>query len=846
MGTALWQARKLARLYCDAKETGCTILHLIDGRSIRKLPRDYAVELEAQLDELNFFQTGSTTYEQVLECVSKCWVERPAHLTAARPLGFEERMFAALLDLRAEGASIRKVADQHSIHRDTLSKYFKVLRGVLTQTTEPRILRARVKSAVKAFKLQVGADFRWFSAHEELTLLGMLRAFQRVNLQLSKNMFMEFISEVLLEKCRRANEEPPRNFEGWYRGFRQRNKEHFMLSKGNFLSLPRAHAQDPATLDAWINDVHEYELHLIAAGLLPECGFQPYQILNFDEANADPQGKQTRTLVSRDCQDNNVVRGSDRTPFHATYGCMTSAAGDIIITQVIHANPKEQITAANASGFDAAEANGLRMVVSATDNGWQTSHSFLAFLEHAVDAIAEYRQRLGVPPNAPFMLFLDNHYSRTCEVAHSLALFRTCLDAHVHIAFLPAHLSHVLQPNDRAFHAHMKGVYNTTLTRTLCMERRTGLRPIYSTVTRELFNRVLTESLCEVVTSKRSKEIIASGFRKSGLLPLSGQPGFQMMDYPSWYFTPSTREAENSISCSAGAVEDTEELPEEIDDPGSDSESSEDLPPVVGTPPSQPIARTPSARHTEQHAFLEYQSKYQELCAEFGERLHHLQLEFSQSLHNIRGDVDALLSPACVLGAVEARCKIPTYHRTASRRSNCSIMGTADMRTVIARMEQAARQKADDERGKREKTLARHRKQMIFALYCADHGVTLTDEVPDDVLMPLSEQFSAAMKDKDAKEQLKARAASEPPRGKRARGQPRNSSAADLLTDLTQEAEVCLDSASTQELPAEPINPSTKRARKQRTYADYVCSTYCPCVLHFASVSADILAYFLP
>src|SRR5690554_6229916 len=85
-GTAFELVRDLARLYIDAKEAGCVILQLIDARRVRHLPREYAVELEAelcaQLDEQGFFQMGITTYEHVLECATECWANRPARPTA--------------------------------------------------------------------------------------------------------------------------------------------------------------------------------------------------------------------------------------------------------------------------------------------------------------------------------------------------------------------------------------------------------------------------------------------------------------------------------------------------------------------------------------------------------------------------------------------------------------------------------------------------------------------------------------------------------------------------------------------------------------------------------------------
>src|SRR3546814_11460090 len=59
-----------------------------------------------------------------------------------------------------------------------------------------------------------------------------------------------------------------------------------MLSMSSSLSYARTIAQDPAIIDDWLNDVHTNEMHLIAENKLPDTGLQPFQILNFDEANA--------------------------------------------------------------------------------------------------------------------------------------------------------------------------------------------------------------------------------------------------------------------------------------------------------------------------------------------------------------------------------------------------------------------------------------------------------------------------------------------------------------------------------------------------------------------------------
>lgn len=119
----------------------------------------------------------------------------------------------------------------------------------------------------------------------------------------------------------------------------------------------------------------------IHAGKLPHTGFEPFQILNFDEANCDPQGKPQRALISPENTDASRAQSGDRAPFHVTYGCVASAAGDILSVQIIHAHPDEKLTFPAVQGIVELKdgkyvtpAN-VDVFMAATHNGWQNATS---------------------------------------------------------------------------------------------------------------------------------------------------------------------------------------------------------------------------------------------------------------------------------------------------------------------------------------------------------------------------------------------------------------------------------------------------------------------------------------
>ena len=287
--------------------------------------------------------------------------------------------------------------------------------------------------------------------------------------------------------------------------------------------------------------------------------------MNFDESNADPQGKRVYRLFSPSNTDANATTSSDQSPFHVTFGCLSNAEGDIIATQIVHAQPAGVITESMVDGlipddeperfqvnmqinlqlehplhvYRNAKHVGLSMpevFLSSTSNGWQDSRSFLAFMDFTIARIEEYRNRHPLcDETTPMVLFMDNHFSRSYDALQVIALMERCESKSIYISYLPPHLSHVLQPNDKGLHSHMKSVYTHAIQYELALQKAKGTRNWFSKISKADFNRAYMTTMAIVSNCKESKRIIREGYRISGLMPREDSPEFEAPDLPQWY-----------------------------------------------------------------------------------------------------------------------------------------------------------------------------------------------------------------------------------------------------------------------------------------------------------------------
>ena len=176
------------------------------------------------------------------------------------------------------------------------------------------------------------------------------------------------------------------------------------------------------------------------------------------------------------------------------------------------------------------------LFISATDNGWQNCESFRAWLEYILKIVIDYRKVKGGRADiTPMLLFAHNHYARCMTTDEAIDLYERCEQHNLQIMFLPSHLSHVLQPNDRGLHSHVKAIYSRCLEWYINDEKAHNLRSCTTRFTKGDYNQIFMRTLAIIATEGRSRQVIAHGFNNAGLQPNPIGTGFRPPQYPNWY-----------------------------------------------------------------------------------------------------------------------------------------------------------------------------------------------------------------------------------------------------------------------------------------------------------------------
>ena len=591
MGLAPEHVRLAAKAYMQWKDKGGRVEDFVlRGQkpvwlSVKKA-RAYAEFLEKQ----NFYEPGVTSEDDVCRRVNELREMNSKAKCAAAPCGLVDKLTEIYIDKYTPGNSLSdlKLCKKHQCRSQTYYKYNHWLSSAFEVYKENppnrEIIRASVVRVSKLMKARQFAHNMLFSTIDELGLVSISRAHEDAGYPLSHSEFIAIAKGILNKKNEMYSttvQVSDGDMHTWLHGFLNRHSEHLRLRKAQACSADRVLQHDSAVVDAWLEHVHDVEAQLILEGKLSAKGFEAWQILNYDEANTDVNGKPVNTLVSRTTKDNNRLATGDKGPFHVTYGCLTNASGDILATQLIHATPKGNLTWSVIDGLNSPAETAVKkapalaedapiflnpdesdlklsrtmkeykemvmadtwqapLFISATENGWQNCSSFHAWLEYILQVVIAYREKKGGRTEVtPMVLFVDNHYSRCMTSDDAINLYERCEQHNLQIMFLPSHLSHVLQPNDRGLHSHVKAIYSRCLEWYIDDEKACQLRAWYTHLNKRDFNIVFLRTLAIITAEGRSQRVIADGFKNAGLLPnstvlVSFPRNFQVGTNRSW------------------------------------------------------------------------------------------------------------------------------------------------------------------------------------------------------------------------------------------------------------------------------------------------------------------------
>jgi hypothetical protein len=405
-------------------------------------------------------------------------------------------------------------------------------------------------------------------------------------------------------------------------------------------------------------------------------------------------------------------------------------------------------------------------------------------MEKAVLLLDEYRrQHPQCSPDTLLVLFLHNHYSHGCDDGgQGPELLRLCRQHSIAIYYLPPHLSHLVQPNDRGLHAHTKALYNVVLKKVLRRDQEQGKRNWWTKIGKQTFNEAVATVAAIMGEEDRSREIISQGFRLAGLSPLPDRPGFYPPQFPDHEEDLAPRDYERGAD-DAGAVA-------EPDVTSSDDEDIEVPPaahdtPVVEAATPERIFITDEKQLEQSYRVVtkELRREYvhlQKRMREIADTLERVQEQHSEKRRAIRENIpvspiriteadhpanlhiDIMATPQMAIDKARRLSQIEVAPKAKKRRkSTLRVAGTISVEESDAFLTVEHNEAAAKELESRRKRLQRYLKWPSFRLFCRDREIDI-DDASEEVLLAAEQSFKEAIRDKEWKAELEKRIADDP------------------------------------------------------------------------------------
>ena len=267
----------------------------------------------------------------------------------------------------------------------------------------------------------------------------------------------------------------------WFRGFLMRHPD-IVPRKTEHLSNARARAEDPEVIKHFFQLFHKVLMDTQVKDMSA-------QIFNVDESGFVTDPKSQIVLAEKGSKRvTQNIGGSGREQI--TVNCAASASGKVLPPYVVYQG-KNLYLAWTQGGPDGA-------CYTTSAKGWMEAPQFLdwfvtIFLPHTADV-----------SNKPRILVFDGHASHL-----SLDLMEKAKENNVVMMRLPAHLTHLLQPLDRAVFRPVKAKWQSLLVK----HARTHTGPVgkkdFPAMLKALFNESFTI------------DTIKAGFRSTGLCPFN-------------------------------------------------------------------------------------------------------------------------------------------------------------------------------------------------------------------------------------------------------------------------------------------------------------------------------------
>ena len=219
------------------------------------------------------------------------------------------------------------------------------------------------------------------------------------------------------------------------------------------------------------------------------------RVFNLDESGFPLSGTNGRLKIITAKGTKNVYKIAPDTREQVTVLGCASAAGSLMKPLVIYpgVRPRYNFEGVDPDDFD----------VGCTLNGWISSDCFFGWLANLF--LPAVREK-GI--TFPIIIFMDGHTSHI-----NVAVSELCRENDIILYCFPPHDSHLMQPLDVSVYGPLKKYWNESLDN--FSRKYRGLA-----MTRNHFFSVFDTAWKKAVASR---DIIRSGFRKSGLLPFNSE-----------------------------------------------------------------------------------------------------------------------------------------------------------------------------------------------------------------------------------------------------------------------------------------------------------------------------------
>ena len=322
---------------------------------------------------------------------------------------YTEAEISQALESILNGQSIKTAAKEWGIPRSTLQR---------------RIQGAQSRASIAASRQKL-------SPTQESHLVQWVQVQAALGLPPTHQQVREFAERIL-----RLQGGPQTLGKNWFQAFMRRNPS-IKVQRARPIDSQRANGASTDTIRAWFRYLSIPEIKAI----------QPANRYNMDETGI-LEGQGSNGLVLGSSRARNLLKKQPGSKAWITLIECVNATGSAVPPLVIY---KGQSVQQQWFPLDLQPYTSWRF--HSTDNGWTDNNTAISWLK---DIFIPSTQ--PIDPTMARLLILDGHGSH-----ESTEFMYLCYQHKIHLLYLPAHTSHVLQPLDQSVFGPLKAAYKKEL-----------------------------------------------------------------------------------------------------------------------------------------------------------------------------------------------------------------------------------------------------------------------------------------------------------------------------------------------------------------------------------------------